>query len=135
MLSVPGLRVLALELAAPESGAAAAMLGFPENGPYTTTPVRVGRTLSLVGRDAYGRFPTVRKVTAIRGRDPRGELGRPGRRRARVACSPPCSADATGAGKPGGYGVPHTRRCENGAREGARRRRSGRADAPTCVER
>lgn len=129
VLAVPGLRVLALELASPETGAAAALLGFPQNGPYTTTPVRVGRTLSLVGRDAYGRFPTVRKVTAIRGQVREGNSGGPVvDEQGRVLTTVFGGRD--GAGKPGGYGVPTdvVRTALQGAAE-------GKSKETTCVER
>jgi S1-C subfamily serine protease len=129
VLAVPGLRVLALELASPETGAAAALLGFPRNGPYTTTPVRVGRTLSLVGRDAYGRFPTVRKVTAIRGQVREGNSGGPVvDDQGRVLTTVFGGRD--GAGKPGGYGVPveAVRMALEGAAE-------GKSKKTTCVER
>ncbi len=128
VVSVPGLRVLALELAAPETGSAAAMLGFPQNGPYTTTPVRVGRTLSLVGRDAYGRFPTVRKVTAIRGRVREGNSGGPiVDEQGRVLTTVFGGRD--GAGKPGGYGVP-----TDAVRTALERAAAGRPQATECVE-
>ena len=81
VLRVPGLRLLALELGPTASGTAAALLGYPENGPYTATPVRVGRTQSLVGRDAYGSFPTMRRVTAVRGVIREGNFRRADRRR------------------------------------------------------
>jgi S1-C subfamily serine protease len=106
VVRVPELRALALELGPAGTGAEAAMLGFPENGPYVATPVRVGRTLSLVGRDAYGGFPTLRRVTAIRGPIRQGNSGGPvvdehGRVVATVF------GGRTGAGRPGGYGVPN----------------------------
>src|SRR5262245_22821433 len=67
VVHVPGLEKLALEMRESAPGTAGAMLGFPENGPYHATPVRVGRNYTFVGRDAYGRFPTPRRTTALRG--------------------------------------------------------------------
>jgi S1-C subfamily serine protease len=106
VLSVPGLRALVLQMAPAERGAAAALLGYPENGPYTATAVRVGRTSSIVGRDAYGRFPTLRRVTSLRGTVRQGNSGGPvvdaqGRVVATVF------GGRVGAGRPGGYGVPN----------------------------
>jgi S1-C subfamily serine protease len=105
VVAVPGLRALVLERAPARSGAAGALLGYPENGPYTATAVRLGKTVSLVGRDAYGRFPVVRPVTALRGRVRQGNSGGPvvdeqGRVMATVF------GGRTG-GEAGGYAVPN----------------------------
>jgi S1-C subfamily serine protease len=129
VLAVPGLRVLALELAPPGSGVAAAMLGYPENGPYTATPVRIGRTLSLVGRDAYGRFPTVRKVTSLRGRVREGNSGGPVvDEQGRVLTT--VFGGRSGPGRQGGYGVPN-----DAVRAALERAAAGRPQATDCVER
>lgn len=105
VVHVPGLRVLALEIGVADKGTAAAMLGFPENGAYTATPVRVGRTHSLVGRDAFGRFPTARQATAIRGAIRNGSSGGPVvDAQGRVVTT--VFGERTGPGEPGGYGVP-----------------------------
>jgi S1-C subfamily serine protease len=105
VVHVPGLRALALEIGVAEKGTAAAMLGFPENGAYTATPVRVGRTHSLVGRDAFGRFPTARQATAIRGSIRSGSSGGPVvDAQGRVVTT--VFGERTGPGEPGGYGVP-----------------------------
>ncbi len=129
VLSVPGLRALALELAPDEDpGAAAAMLGYPENGPYRATAVRVGRTLTLVGRDAYGNFPTVRRVTGIRGRIRKGNSGGPvvddqGRVLTTVF------GGRTGIGPAGGYGVP-----TDAVRRALRNAERGDFIGTACVE-
>jgi S1-C subfamily serine protease len=106
VLSVPDLRALALERARAETGTAAALLGYPENGPYTATPVRVGRTRTLVGRDAYGGFPTVRSVTPLRGVIRHGASGGPVIDEAGRVLATVFGA-RTGRGGPGGYGVPN----------------------------
>ena len=80
VLRVPGLAARALRLADAVAGTPGGLLGYPGNGPYTETPVRVGRNVEIVGRDAYGNFPTTREVTTIRGDDPQWKLGRPGGR-------------------------------------------------------
>lgn len=105
IIRAPRLRGLALDMAAPEKGAAAAMLGFPENGAYSATPVRIGGTHPLIGRDAYGRFPTTRNATAIRGPIRPGNSGGPiVDAEGRVVAT--AFGARTGPGNEGGYGVP-----------------------------
>jgi S1-C subfamily serine protease len=77
VLRVNGLTARPLRLADAVEGTPGAMLGYPGNGPYTETPVRVGRDVQIVGRDAYGRFPTSRRVTTIRGATRSGNSGGP----------------------------------------------------------
>ena len=87
------------------SGAAVAVLGFPENGPFTATPARVGRTSVVLAEDAYGRGPVTRAITSLGGRVRHGDSGAP-------------AVDARGAVEStvfaarlrtvGGYGVPET---------------------------
>jgi S1-C subfamily serine protease len=78
VLRVPGLRTPALALAAPERGTAVALVGYPENGPLTRTPARLGATKTVLSRDAYERGPIMRQVTAIRGVVEPGSSGGPG---------------------------------------------------------
>jgi S1-C subfamily serine protease len=106
VVHVPALRGLALELAAAEPGTAGALLGYPENRGYAATPVRIGATRSLVGRDAYGNFPTTRHVTAVRGEIRSGNSGGPVVDEAgRVLTT--VFGERTGPGTGGGYGVPN----------------------------
>lgn len=96
-----GLRPLPLVSARP--GTAVAVLGFPENGPFTATPARIGRTSMVLAEDAYGAGPVTRAITSLRGRVRHGDSGAP-------------AVDARGAvqatifaarlGRVGGYGVP-----------------------------
>ncbi len=58
-------------------GAEAAVLGYPENGPYTVTPARVGETRSTVSEDSYGRGPVERTITALGGDVRSGNSGGP----------------------------------------------------------
>jgi hypothetical protein len=51
----------------PPVGAAAAILGYPENGPFTVRSGRVGQTQDVLTQDAYGRGPISRLVTPLRG--------------------------------------------------------------------
>lgn len=103
VLKVPGLAARPLPLADAVEGTPAGMLGYPANGPYTETPVRVGRVVQIVGRDAYGTFPTPRRVTTIRGTVRSGNSGGPVvDARGRVITT----VFAQRAGQDGGYGVP-----------------------------
>ncbi len=103
VLRVAGLKGRPLRLVEPSKGTTGALLGYPENGPYVETPVRVGKKVPLIGRDAYGRFPTSRVVTTIRGEIRSGNSGGPVvDARGRVLTT----AFARRAGDGGGYGVP-----------------------------
>src|SRR5436190_7452417 len=103
VLRVDGLGLRPLPLAAARSGSAVAVLGFPENGPFTATPARIGRTSVVLAEDAYGRGPVTRAITSLGGRVRHGDSGAP-------------AVDARGAVEStvfaarlrtiGGYGVP-----------------------------
>jgi S1-C subfamily serine protease len=58
-------------------GAAAAVLGYPENGPYTVTPARIGETRETLSEDSYGRGPIQRTITALGGEVRSGNSGGP----------------------------------------------------------
>jgi S1-C subfamily serine protease len=58
-------------------GAPAAVLGFPQNGPYTVTAARVGNTRKVISQDAYGRGPVTRLMLSLRGRVRHGNSGGP----------------------------------------------------------
>jgi S1-C subfamily serine protease len=88
-----------------DSGTAGAVLGYPENGPFTITPARVGVTGPVVTQDSYGNGPVTRELTALRGDVRSGNSG-----------GPLVNADgkvmgtvfaATTQGRPGGYAVPN----------------------------
>ncbi len=61
----------------PPRGVGAAILGFPENGPYDVRPARLGQTETVLTQDAYGRGPIRREITALRGRVRSGNSGGP----------------------------------------------------------
>jgi S1-C subfamily serine protease len=115
VLRVAGLGLRPLPLAAPKSGTPVAVLGFPENGPFTATPARIGRTSVVLAEDAYGRGPVTRAITSLGGRVRHGDSGAP-------------AVDAHGAVQStvfasrlrsvGGFGVPDTivRKTLNGVR-------------------
>lgn len=78
ILSVPGLGLRALPYE-PEAdpGGEAAILGYPENGPFSAAAARVGQTATVISRDAYGRGPVERRMVAIRGPVRHGDSGGP----------------------------------------------------------
>jgi S1-C subfamily serine protease len=106
LLRVNGLGGAALSFA-PDviSGTPGAVIGYPENGPLTVTPARVGATGPVITQDSYGRGPITRQLTALRGEVHSGNSGGPlvngdGRVMGTVFA-------ATTQGKPGGYAVPN----------------------------
>jgi S1-C subfamily serine protease len=60
-----------------EVGADAAVLGYPENGPYALTPARVGDTQATLSQDSYGQGPIDRTITALGGKVRSGNSGGP----------------------------------------------------------
>lgn len=88
-----------------EPGTSGAVLGYPENGPFTISPARVGATGTSISSDSYGRGPIRRPLTSLRGTVRRGNSGGPlvdgdGRVLTTVFA-------ATLEGPEGGYGVPN----------------------------
>jgi S1-C subfamily serine protease len=77
VLRVDELDAAPLRLVAPVEGAAVAILGYPENGPFTATPARLGETGAVLTEDAYGRGPVRRTITTLRGVVRRGNSGGP----------------------------------------------------------
>jgi S1-C subfamily serine protease len=103
LLRVPELRARPLPLRKPSPGDAVAILGYPENGPLTVVPGRLGATSVVLSEDAYGHGPIARTITAVRGSVRHGNSGGP-------------TVDSSGAvettvfaarlGSNGGFGVP-----------------------------
>lgn len=58
-------------------GAPAAVLGFPENGPYSLTLARLGETRTTISEDSYGHGPVERSITALGGSVRSGNSGGP----------------------------------------------------------
>jgi S1-C subfamily serine protease len=107
VLRVPGLAARPLSFARDvklsEPGAAE---GYPLNGPFTISPLRVGRTATVLAPDAYGRRLVRRQVTAFRGIVQPGNSGGPlvdvaGR------VSGTVFSKTVDSGPPGGYAVPN----------------------------
>lgn len=78
LLRVGGLHAPALPLAgAATTGAGAAVLGFPGNGPFRVRSARLGATRSVLTQDAYGRGPVRRSIVTFRGLVQHGNSGGP----------------------------------------------------------
>jgi S1-C subfamily serine protease len=105
VLRVTGLGLPPLRMAAPYSGRAVAIVGFPENGPLSAVAGRLGPTTEVLSEDAYGHGPVPRQITGVRGEVRHGNSGGP-------------TVDARGTvlttlfaarlGSEGGFGVPST---------------------------
>ena len=103
VLRVAGLAARPLVLIDPVPGAPVALVGYPLDGPLDAAPGRIGRTAAVVSKDAYGRGPVLRTVTALGGHIRHGDSGGPaidgqGRVQSTVF--------AARRGSSGGYGVP-----------------------------
>ena len=96
-----GLR--ALPTRTPDSGEAVAILGFPENGPLSVVPGRLGSTTVVLSQDAYGHGPVARKITALRGAVRHGNSGGP---TIDVSGAVSTMVFAARLGSQGGFGVP-----------------------------
>jgi len=86
-------------------GTAGAVLGYPENGPYTVTPARLGGTREAISEDSYGHGPIRRTISSLRGSVRSGNSGGPlvdsrGRVLGTVFA-------ATTSGSSGGFAVPN----------------------------
>jgi uncharacterized membrane protein required for colicin V production len=77
VLRVRDLGLRPLPLVSGKPGTPVAVLGFPENGPFTVTPARIGHTATVLAEDAYGTGPVARAITSLRGRVRHGDSGAP----------------------------------------------------------
>lgn len=78
ILRVPGLAARPLVLSSTaSSGTSAAILGYPQDGPFDAEPGRIGQTLQISTEDAYGNGPVTRTVTQFLGRVRPGNSGGP----------------------------------------------------------
>lgn len=107
ILSVEGLQAPALALVdRPGKGTDGAVIGYPDNGPLSFTPARLGRTGTVTSQDSYGRGPVQRKMTPFRADVRSGNSGGPvvdldGNVLTTVF------AASTGPGRANGLGVPN----------------------------
>jgi S1-C subfamily serine protease len=86
-----------------QRGAAGAVLGYPENGPFALAPARIGDTHSVISEDSYGAGPIRRTISSLRGSVRSGNSGGPlvdarGEAMGTVFA-------ATTSGPPGGFAV------------------------------
>jgi S1-C subfamily serine protease len=86
------------------AGADAAVLGYPENGPYEVSPARIGETRSTISEDSYGRGPINRSITALGGKVRSGNSGGPLLDSRGRAVGTVFAATTTGAA--GGFAIP-----------------------------
>ncbi len=78
VLRVPALSAPALTIVGdPPVGAEAAILGFPENGPYSVPRGPSRSDAAVVSTDAYGNGPVTRQMTTFRGVVRPGNSGGP----------------------------------------------------------
>lgn len=107
VLRVDGLGARPLPFAsdAPD-GRAAAIVGFPKNGPYDVRAARLGETREVISQDAYGNGPVERAVLTFRGPVRSGNSGGP-LVDGRGAVVGTVFASAVGKGPDGGYAVPN----------------------------
>lgn len=106
ILRVDGLGLTPLGLdrdAAPGTGGA--VLGYPENGPFTVAPARLGTTETVISQDSYGRGPVQRQMTSFRGGVKSGNSGGPVVDSSGDVLTTVFAA-AKANGPPGGLGVP-----------------------------
>jgi S1-C subfamily serine protease len=111
VLRVPGLSERPLGFAAgPKSGTSVAIPGYPEDGPFTVQPGRLGVTKPVLTGNAYGNGPVLREITSLRGRVRPGNSGGPlvdagGKVMAMAFAQITNPAPGTG---PGGFAIPIT---------------------------
>ena len=106
ILRVGGLESAPLQLVDdPQSGTSGAVLGYPENGPFTVAAARLGSTGEVLSQDAYGRGPVRRLMTPFRGSVHSGNSGGPVVDAAGRVLTTVFAAQE-GSGPPSGLGVP-----------------------------
>jgi hypothetical protein len=106
ILRVPGLGLAPIQIASQVfRGTPAAVLGYPENGPFTISAARIGSTGRVISQDSYGRGPVRREMTPFRGAVRSGNSGGPAVDAAGQVLTT-VFASEQGPGPPGGLGVP-----------------------------
>jgi S1-C subfamily serine protease len=78
LLSVDGLAAPPLPISqVAGKGTEGAVLGYPENGPFSVVPARLGETGEVISQDSYGNGPITRAMTPFRGDVRDGNSGGP----------------------------------------------------------
>jgi S1-C subfamily serine protease len=77
VLRINNLGLPPLIFAEPDEGESVAILGFPENGPFSIRAGRSGNTQRVISSDAYNRGPVERTVTSFKGFVRPGNSGGP----------------------------------------------------------
>jgi S1-C subfamily serine protease len=107
ILRVPELDATPLQIAPDVAkGTDGAVLGYPENGPFTISPARIGGTGEVLSQDSYGRGPVRRLMTPFRGVVHSGNSGGPAVGASGQVLTTVFAAQQ-GGGPPGGLGVPN----------------------------
>jgi S1-C subfamily serine protease len=128
VLRVSGLGARPLPLASdPPAGRAAAILGYPQDGPFDVQPGRIGTTQSVVTQDAYGNGAVSRLLTPIRGLVRPGNSGGPMVDAAGQVVTTVFAATTNG-GPSGGFGVANSTVVRDLARAG------GQVSTEGCAE-
>ena len=112
----------------PSAGQAVAILGYPENGPFTAAAGRIGQTSDVLTDDAYGRGPRQRADHDAARRRPPRQLGRARGRRPRARADD--GLRLAHRRRQPGYGVPTRARPR---RSSADARDSGSVSTGPCV--
>jgi S1-C subfamily serine protease len=109
VLHVPGLglRPLPIASSAPR-GQSAAILGYPQDGPFDARPARIGQTLKVETDNAYGQGPVLRLVTQLRGLVRPGNSGGPVISPSGQVLATVFAAIADGNGGHGGFAIPNS---------------------------
>jgi len=108
LLRVPSLSEPPLVLAPnPRAGTAAAILGYPQDGPFDAEPGRIGQTLDVKTQDAYGQGSIVRSITPLRGLVRPGNSGGPMVDSAGQVVATVFAAVTGGGATGGGFAVPN----------------------------
>jgi S1-C subfamily serine protease len=108
ILRVSGRLAPSLEMAPdPKAGTAAAILGYPLDGPFDAEPGRLGQTQRVSTDDSYGNGPVVRSIASLLGRVRPGNSGGPMVDSAgRVLATVFAAITGAGSGR-GGFAVPN----------------------------
>lgn len=104
LIRVPGLTLRPLPMASDISeNGQVALVGYPEGNPLTAVAGRIGRTIEVLGLNAYGSHMHLRPVVPLRGVLRHGDSGGPVLNPAGRVAAVMFAAVQRG---PGGYGVP-----------------------------